>query len=116
MSDLGKLYKTVKVDLLAADTTRTLIAAPSGGADLRDQSSITVYRIVYISKTSGAQAITVDIGTVNILDLADSITAHVIIDTGWLDGGLKGDVETALIAVPAAAAPAGSFFVTYSID
>jgi hypothetical protein len=107
MSDLGKLFTTVKVDLLAADTTRTLVAAPGDGVVIR------VFRILYISKTSASQALNVATGATNFLNLAIDISAHVIIDTGWLDGGIAGVDNTALIATPAAAGPAGSFYVTY---
>ena len=110
MSDLGKLYTTVKVDLLAADTTRTLVAAPDTGTSIR------VFRILYISKTSAAQPLNVATGATNFMNLAAEITAHIILDTGWLDGGLAGVAATALIATPDAAGPAGTFYVTYAID
>jgi hypothetical protein len=113
---MAKLFTTVKVDLAAADASKTLIAAPSGGVTDPEKAGIRIHRIVYISKTSAAQALSVDIGTVNILDLAASVTAHTVIDTGFMDGGIRGQVETALVATPAAAGPAGSFYVTYSID
>lgn len=110
MSDLGKLFTTVKVDLLAADATRELVADPGDG------SAIRVFRILYISKTSASQLLNVAVGTVNYLNLAIDISAHVIIDTGWLDGGIIGQASEAMVATPAAAGPAGSFYVTYVIE
>ena len=103
-----KLYTTVKVDLLAGDSTRTLIAAPGTGV------SLVIFRINYISKTSAAQALNVATGATNFLNFAASIAAHTVIDTGWLDGGIIGVSATALIATPASAGPAGTFFVTYT--
>ena len=107
MSDLGKLFTTVKVDLAIGDSTKTIVAAPSAGVAIR------IFRILYISKTSASQALNVATGATNFLNLAIDITAHVIIDTGWLDGGILGVAATALIATPDAAGPAGSFYVTY---
>lgn len=110
MSDLGKLFTTVKVDLLAADVTRELVADPGDGSYIR------VFRILYISNTSASETLSVDAGTVNYLNLAIDISAHVIIDTGWLDGGILGQASEALDATPGAAGPAGSFYVTYVIE
>jgi len=101
---------TVKVDLAASDSTKTLVAAPPADVKLK------IYRISYISKTSAAQALAVATGATNFLDLAASITAHAIIDTGWLEGGITGVAATALIATPSAAGPAGSFYVTYTLS
>ena len=103
-------FETVKVDLLAADTTRTLVPAPRAGVGIKLQ------RIVYISKTSAAQALNVAAGATNAMNLAASITAHLVLDTGELKGGMKMPAATALVATPAAAGPAGSFYVTYSLE
>lgn len=101
---------TAKADLGAADSTKTVIVAPREGVHIR------VFRAVYISKTSAAQALSLDAGTSNVLDLAASVTAHAVIDTGEMAGGLLMPAATALIATPAAAGPAGSFYVTYRLE
>ncbi len=91
----------------AGASTLTLIGAVPGGG-------IKLYRLWYYSQTSAAQVITIAAGSQTILTLAASVTAHAVIDTGWLDNGVLLTAATALIATPAAAGPAGTFFVTYT--
>ncbi len=98
---------TEALALAAGASTLTLISAPPVG-----QSKL--YRLWYYSQTSAAQAITIAAGSQTVLTLAASVTAHAIIDTGWLDNGIELTEATALIATPAAAGPAGTFFVTYT--
>lgn len=107
---LATPLRSARGGLLAADTSRTIITAPPAGNRIR------VYRICYVSETSSANVVTVAAGATTLLTLAASVTAHVVIDTGWLDGGLVMPAATALIATPAAAGPAGEFFVTYSLE
>lgn len=103
-------FRTANVDLAASDSTKTIIAAPGAG------TRIFVYRAVYISKTSHTATLSLAVsGSTSILDLAASIAAHTVIDTGWLDGGLEQAAATALVATPSGAGPAGKFLVTYEI-
>lgn len=105
-----RLYKTAVVHLAASDASKALVANP--GTDAR----IVVRRIRYISKTSAAQAMTVDDGTTNLLDLSASISAHAQIDSGVMLGGFPCAANAALTANPAAAGPAGTFIVDYWIQ
>lgn len=107
VNELKTLYQTANVNLAAGDSTKTIIVAPDAGVQIR------IHRAVYMSKTSAAQALALAVGATNILDLAASVTAHTVIDTGWLEAGILCPAATALIATPAAAGPAGKFLVTY---
>jgi len=106
----SRQFLVANVDLAAGDSTKTVIAAPAAGVRIR------IFHTVYISKTSAAQALALACGTLSVLDLAASVTAHTVIDTGWTDGGQVGPAATALIATPAAAGPAGKFIVTFTLE
>lgn len=110
VNELQTSYISVRVALLAADTTRTLIAAPPAGVRIR------IFKITYVSVTSAAQAVVVAAGATTVLNLGASIAAGRVPDTGWLEGGMLMPAATALIATPAAAGPAGDFFVTYMTE
>lgn len=101
---------TIEVALAAGNSTKTLIGAPPAGIRIR------IFKILYISKTSAAQTLAVAAGATNVLDLAENVIAHSVVDTGWLEGGLLMPAATALVATPGAAGPAGSFFVTYRVE
>jgi hypothetical protein len=102
--------RTAVVHLAAAESSKVLVADPGDG------NRIVVRRIRYISKTSAAQAMTVDDGTTNLLDLAASITAHTAVDSGEMEPGFACAPSEALTANPAAAGPAGTFIVNYFIE
>jgi hypothetical protein len=107
---MAKGYNTVRVALAAADATKTLIAAPGTGM------AIKVWRIRYNPTTQAAQAITVATGATTFMLIASNIGIGIPFDSTWLNGGILGVAATALIATPAAAGPAGDFFVTYTIE
>lgn len=111
----GRTYLATLVQLLAADTTRTLIAAPGTGGTEAYLPAIRVHRIIYLSETANASAVTVACGATE-LCLITNLAANSIFDTGLIEPGIICPSETALIATPAAAGPAGKFFVIYSID
>lgn len=110
MGYTGSPLRTALVAIAAADSTKAIIAAPATGSRIR------VFRARYISKTSAAQAMTLADGATNILDLAASVTAHAVIDTGFLPSGIPLAAATALTATPAAAGPAGTFYVQYTVE
>jgi hypothetical protein len=107
---MAKGYNTVRVALGASDSTKTLVAAPESGM------AIKVWRIRYNPTTQAAQAITVATGSTTFMIIASNIAIGVAYDTGWLNGGILGAAETALIATPASAGPAGDFFVSYTVE
>lgn len=110
MGYTGLPLRTALVAIAAADSTKVVIAAPATGLRIR------VFRARYVSKTSAAQAMTLGDGTTNVLDLGASITAGVDPDSGFLPGGVALAAATALTATPAAAGPAGVFYVQYLIE
>jgi hypothetical protein len=105
---------TALVQLGAADASKTLVAAPSGGVTELEKAAIVVHRIVYASETAHANTITVAAGTVEYAKITN-LAANGIFDTGFHKDGIKGQVETALIASQTAG-PAGKFWVTYSVE
>jgi len=110
VNELKTPYTVARAALLAADTTRTLVAAPQAGVRIR------VFRVRYSSVTSAAQAVAVAAGSTTVLNLGASVLAGLTPGTGWLEGGLLMPAATALIATPAAAGPAGDFYITYMLE
>ena len=110
VNELKTPYRVARSALLAADTTRTMVAAPSAGVQIR------VFKIWYSSVTSAAQAVTVAAGATTLLRLGASVASGQTPSTGWLENGVLMPAATALIATPAAAGPAGDFFVTYTLE
>lgn len=101
--------------LAASDVAKTLVAAPSGGVATNEKAALRIHRIVYKSKTANANAIVIACGATEFGTITN-LAANGDWDTGLLEGGILCPAETALIATPAAAGPAGYFYVDYSID
>lgn len=95
----------VVVAMLAADANKTLVAAPGANKKLA------ITRWSYRSTTSAAQAITLAGGAVTADTLEASIAVGTLKEGPKLDIGVTLPTNTAFIATPAAAGPAGLFIV-----
>lgn len=105
----GAGFNTALVPLAAGDASKTLVAAVTG-------MRIKVFRLAYLPNVSAAQLISVATGATVFHIIASGTAVNAFIDTGWMNGGVVGVVSTALIATPAAAGPAGTFVVVYTIE
>jgi len=114
MSSNEKLLTSVVKAYAASDTDVDLVDAPSGGVTPSDKAQLRIFRIVYISKTSSANGITVGDGTIEFM-VPTSLAANGIMDTGFIEGGILLAEETALNA-SSTAGGAGAFIVTYGVD
>lgn len=96
----------VTVAMVAADATKTLVAAPAAGL------SLVITKWSYRSTTSAAQAITLAGGATTIDVFAASLVVGTLTEgPNCLEIGVQLPAATALIATPAAAGPAGRFIV-----
>jgi hypothetical protein len=114
MSSRNRVLETALVQYAAADTSKTLVAAPSGGVNLLDTAKLRIHRITYLSETASANEVTVACGATEFC-IIDNLAANGVFDTGHQEGGVLCPDETALIASSTAGAK-GKFIVTYSID
>jgi len=102
---------TAQGRLLAADTTRALIAAPGVGFRLR------IFRVFASVATVAAQAIDVGVDGGGVGQQVLSIAASATIPHHfWCEEGFPLPENTAFSAKPAAAGPAVQFFVEYIIE
>jgi hypothetical protein len=91
---------SAEVTLLAADTTKTLLATPTG-----TRKTIVVTHVVAHCLVSAAQAVDIKIGSVNVRRLAASEAVGSESFLGPMDYGLIGQAASAMTIVPAAAGP-----------
>lgn len=97
--------------LLAADVSRTLVAAPGAGQKLR------IFSILATIVTAAAQQVNVGVSGGTTAQQIISIPASATVQTDyWSDEGFVLPANTALTAVPAAAGPAVQFLVEYTIE
>ena len=98
-----KLWQA-EITLLAADTTKTLLAAPAGSTT-SPETKIVVTHIVAHVLVSAAQAVDIKIGSVNVRRLAASEAVGAETFFGPMINGIEGQALQALTIVPAAAGP-----------
>lgn len=91
---------SAEITLGAADTTKTLLAAPTG-----QRKAIVVTHLVAHVLVSAAQTIDIKVGTVVIRKLGASAGVGVETFVGPMVKGLFGQAGQALTIVPAAAGP-----------
>jgi len=107
----GRAFLTAAQRLLAADTTRDIIATPGATFRLR------IFRIVASVVTSAAQQIDVGVSgggvTQQIISIPASSAGVISFES---DEGFLMPANKALVAKPAAAGPAIQFFVEYTIE
>lgn len=89
---------SAEVTLLAADATKTLLAARTG-------RRIVVTHLVCHQIVSAAQAVNITIGTVTVkrIGVSEAVGSEGFI--GPMERGLVGDISTALLIVPTVAGP-----------
>ena len=114
MASRNRVLETALVQWAAADTSKTLITAPSGGVDLRDTAKLRIHRITYLSETAHTNEVTVACGATEFC-IIDNLAANGVYDTGHQEAGVLCPDETALIASATAGAK-GKFIITYSVD
>jgi hypothetical protein len=93
---------SAEITLGAADTTKTLIAAPAAPYATR---TLYVTHIHATSLISAAQAVDIKIGSTNLIRLAASWAVGNETFLGPMIRGLRGQPGQALTIVPAAAGP-----------
>lgn len=102
--DTRKLW-SAEITLGAADTTKTLVAAPSPSLAAGPETTIVVTHMVTRVITSAAQAIDIKIGTVNVKRLGVSEAVGSESFLGPMVLGIVGQALQPLTIVPAAAGP-----------
>lgn len=97
--------------LLAADTTRALVAAPGVGSRIR------VYSVAWTPRVAAAQIVDVGVDGGTVAQQVASIPASAATPGGIVsEAGFPLPENTALSAKPAAAGPEISFLVEYVVE